>query len=52
MAERDQLARERRLVARVRRGDVPKGDRGVAMVAEAAAIRKRWADRLAGVKED
>lgn len=46
MAERDQAARERRLVARVRRGDVPKGPKGEAMVAQAELITKRWAERV------
>lgn len=48
LAERDQAAKDRRLVARVRRGDVPAGERGEAMVAEAAAIKRRWAERLHG----
>lgn len=50
--ERDQAAKDRRLVARVRRGDVPKGPEGDAMGAKAELIRKRWAERLhPGAKE-
>lgn len=52
IAERDQRNREKRLVARVRRGDYPKGPKGDAMVAEAAAIQERWHDQLHPVKEN
>lgn len=49
--ERDVAARERRLVARWRRGDLPEGEAGKQMAAEAKAIQERWAARLHGGKE-